>query len=144
MKRLLLILLPCLAAAQQFNVDLVPASPGLRVGHTNQRWNGFFKNIDISGTCFINGVACGSGSGSPLGSVLLIPIGSQTIAQPGGSHFVITVGGTTLWDLSAASTLFNVPGSFNGGGLVNGINTPDSGSNCANGTNNTILWCSGV
>jgi hypothetical protein len=52
------------ACGQQVNQDIIPASPGLNLGRSNQRWNGFFHNLDISGTCVINGIACGSGGGS--------------------------------------------------------------------------------
>lgn len=59
----LLLALVSVCGAQQVNQDIIPASPGLRIGHSNQRWNGFFRNMDISGTCNINGVPCGSGGG---------------------------------------------------------------------------------
>lgn len=59
----LLLALVGVCSAQQVNQDIVPASPGLRLGHSNQRWNGFFRNLDISGTCIINGTPCGSGGG---------------------------------------------------------------------------------
>lgn len=58
-----LLLWASLTSAQQVNQDIVPASPGLRLGHSNQRWNGFFRNMDISGTCIINGTPCGQGGG---------------------------------------------------------------------------------
>lgn len=59
----LLLALVGVCGAQQFNHDIIPTSTGLKVGHSNQRWDGFFRNMDISGTCNINGVPCGSGGG---------------------------------------------------------------------------------
>lgn len=44
--------------AQTTNSDILPASTGLNLGHSNQRWNGFFQNVDISGTCTVNGASC--------------------------------------------------------------------------------------
>lgn len=57
MKTLLAIALLCVPAfAQQVNVDIVPASPGLNIGHSNQRWNGNFGSLDVSNLT-INGTA---------------------------------------------------------------------------------------
>lgn len=64
MKRLLLILLlavPCFA--QQVNTDILPASTGLNLGHSNQRWNAFVQNLDINGNCLFHGAPCNFGSG---------------------------------------------------------------------------------
>ena len=58
MKRLVWFLLIGSAFAQQINTDLIPATSGLNLGHSNQRWNGFFQNVDILGTCTINGSPC--------------------------------------------------------------------------------------
>lgn len=80
--RKLLIFLALVGAAycQQVNTDIIPASTGLNLGHSNQRWNGFFQNIDISGTCTLDGHPCFGGSG---GSGIIqfpgVPTGSCTI-----------------------------------------------------------------
>lgn len=40
------------------NTDIIPASPGLNLGHSNQRWNTFFQNVDIEGICTDHGQPC--------------------------------------------------------------------------------------
>src|SRR5689334_547807 len=57
----LLALLCASAFAQQINQDIVPASTGLKLGHSNQRWNGFFNNVDVNNLT-VNGVGVGTGS----------------------------------------------------------------------------------
>jgi hypothetical protein len=64
MKYLKLVLLLSISSfAQQTNTDFFPATQGLNLGHANQRWNVYVQNLDISGTCLINGIPCGTGTG---------------------------------------------------------------------------------
>lgn len=70
----------------------------------------------------------GGGGGCVSGCVLLAPLGSQTINQPGSSPFTINGG----------NLIVNAPGPINGWFI------PDSGSNTTNGTDNTALWLSGT
>lgn len=58
MKWIIPFLLVVAAFGQQTNTDIVPATSGLNLGHTNQRWNGFFNNLDITGNCKVNGNPC--------------------------------------------------------------------------------------
>src|ERR1700731_4638320 len=68
--------------AQQVNTDLVPASPGLNVGHSNQRWNGYFGSLDATNmnvaTLTINGTVLQT---SPV---------SATFARLDGTNFPFT------------------------------------------------------
>lgn len=65
MKRWLVLgLLTAAAFAQQSNSDMIPASPGLNIGRSNQPWNGFFNNLTITGTCTLNGLPCGLNLGA--------------------------------------------------------------------------------
>src|SRR5438067_8316617 len=57
----LFLLLAAKSYAQQVNNDFIPASPGLNLGHSNQRWNGFFNNIDVNNLT-VNGVGGVAGS----------------------------------------------------------------------------------
>ena len=55
MKKLLLwVLLIGSALGQQVNTDVIPASTGLNLGHSNQRWNVFAQNLDVSGNVIGN------------------------------------------------------------------------------------------
>lgn len=54
----ILLLLGSVACGQQVNTDIFPASTGLNLGHSNQRWNTFFQNVDITGTCTVKGINC--------------------------------------------------------------------------------------
>jgi len=67
--------------AQTTNNNILPASTGLNLGATNQRWNGFFQNVDIAGNCTIGGQSC-------LTAILNLaspgPIGTTT---PGIANF---------------------------------------------------------
>lgn len=38
---------------QQINNDFIPASSGLNLGHSNQRWNMFVQNLDVAGSCTV-------------------------------------------------------------------------------------------
>jgi hypothetical protein len=49
------------ALAQQVNTDILPATPGLNIGHINQAWNDYFNNLAINGTCVQNGPSCLAG-----------------------------------------------------------------------------------
>lgn len=126
MKRLLifLFLVVGFGLAQQVNQDFIPASTGLKLGHSNQRWDAFLHNVDISGTCFINGVPCGSGSG---GGVQVWPLGgpgipvyngaagwSISLPVPDGNPTDCLVG-TGVWASCGSGTL---TGASTGGGLV--------------------------
>lgn len=117
MKRLLLFLLlsPLLAGAQQVNQDIFPASPGLKLGHSNQRWDSFLRNLDVSGTCFINGVSC------ITGGVRHVPF-AQLGAETDGSLVFCTdcqqtnpcvAGGAGAWGFGISS-VWNC--SLSGGG----------------------------
>lgn len=67
MKRwLILLLLAGIAVAQQTNNDILPATTGLNLGRSNQRWNGFFNNVNITGTCTINNLPCISAGGGDV------------------------------------------------------------------------------
>lgn len=57
--------------AQQVNQDIIPASPGLNLGHSNQRWNGFFNTVDIHNLT-INGSPINAGG---IGPQLILPNG---------------------------------------------------------------------
>lgn len=60
-KLIFFLLLTSAAFCQQVNNDVIPASSGLNIGHSNQRWNAFIQNLDINGTCTINGLSCLNG-----------------------------------------------------------------------------------
>lgn len=47
---LMLVVLCSMGFSQTSNTDFIPASTGLNVGHTNQRWDGYFRNLDFTGT----------------------------------------------------------------------------------------------
>lgn len=73
MKKFLWFFLISAAFGQQVNQDIIPASPGLNLGHSNQQWSGFFNNITITGSCLLQGLPCGTGSGGGSPIVGLTP-----------------------------------------------------------------------
>jgi hypothetical protein len=53
--------------SQTVNTNFYPASTGLSLGRQNQRWNGMFHNVNIDGTCVINGIPCFGTAGGSAG-----------------------------------------------------------------------------
>lgn len=137
MRKVLIILalvLSCLACfAQQVNTDIIPASPGLKLGHSNQRWDTFFRNVDISGTCLINGVPCGSGTGGGGSGCVVNPSdgGCALAGVPTIDFFIGAVGAGTGWLVQLQAAGLNVKTPVNISGTTAGILTlgcgPDPG-----------------
>ena len=112
---LILVLLGGLAVAQQVNSDLIPTTTGLNLGHSNQRWNGFFNNLNITGTCVVNGNPCLGGGGT------------GNVVSGGNNSFT----GTNIF---AGSTTFTGPFSVSGGIGCGGASPASSNSiNCPTG-----------
>jgi hypothetical protein len=98
-KWFLLFLLSIPLAGQQINTDVIPATPGLNLGHPNQPWNIYANNIFLSGNCTITGGAsCFGGAAAPSlslqgninGRLVSVPraafnatTGALTFTQPG-------------------------------------------------------------
>lgn len=98
----LLLALTGVLTAQQFNQDIVPASSGLRLGHSNQRWNGFLHNVDINGTCVINGTPCGSGSGGT--SISSYTVATLPPSPTPGTLAIVTDGNGPSCTIGGSST----------------------------------------
>lgn len=104
--------------AQTTNSDILPASTGLNLGRTTQRWNGYFQNVNISGTCTINGVACGSGGGGGGGSTVngtAFQI-NASVSNPQILSFPTTV--VFPGSVSIVSSAFTLSGSTQGQGFT--------------------------
>ena len=125
MKRWLILGFLCaMAFGQQVNNDIIPASPGLNIGHSNQAFNGYFQNITIYGTCTFQGQPClnagivGATSGGGLtviGNTLglnLCPNG-QTQVSNSLTYGCGTVGG------SSAGLQFDLQSANNSNGFDN-------------------------
>src|SRR5580765_486368 len=120
----ILIFLVAIAFAQQVNQNIIPASPGLSLGVKNQRWNSYFNNVDITGTCTINGASClgaGSITGATTGGGLVVTsnklglLKTCTIGQIlswNGSAWVCTSAGSGLPAGSDTQVQFNSVGGF--------------------------------
>jgi hypothetical protein len=61
-----ILLLSVVCGAQTVNNNILPATTGWNLGSAQQRWNGFFQNIDISGT--ITGVPSLAGNNAFTGT----------------------------------------------------------------------------
>lgn len=115
---------------QTVNTNIYPATSGLKLGNPNQRWTIYASNIDIIGTCKLNGVSClGGNSGIPITTVAglaSIPAVNGTFASviDGASSADCTGGGGT----NRVLCVFNgsVWTAYAGGG--GGGSTPPGGS----------------
>ena len=119
MRRLLWTLLMATASAQQVNQDIIPASSGLNLGRSNQRWNGFFQNLDILGTCTVNGSPCLSVAnsaqiGAGLTGQIPVYIGPLTIGPDANLDDSVTTPGTitSLLPIGMPQANINGPGGF--------------------------------
>jgi fibronectin-binding autotransporter adhesin len=72
MRKLLWLLLLASAMGQTVNTNILPASTGLDLGSSSQRWDGFFRNVNISGTCTGAGCSASGGGGAPTTSKYII------------------------------------------------------------------------
>lgn len=105
MKTLLAIALLCVPAfAQQVNVDIVPASPGLNIGHPNQRWNANLDHVDANSVT-VNGAPVGASGGSgatcPAGSVALQYFNGTLIVCDSNANF----DGNVTWTFENINSL---------------------------------------
>lgn len=157
-KWLALIFLTAAAFGQQTNSDIVPASPGLNIGHSNQRWNGFFNNINITGTCTVNGVVTSCfGGGGGSGTLTGITTAAGSGLQGGGTSGTlslkllqcVSIGQILAWNgtgygcsnagtgdvtqagnnLFTGTNFFNNAGSFTGGAMHQYNSTSIGGCN---------------
>ena len=141
-KLLFWMLLVTSAVAQQFNQDVIPASPGLKLGHSNQRWDAFLRNIDINGTCTIQGHPCGFGGGStPGGPNTAIQFNSSGVLS-GTSNFTFNAGTNTV---TITGNLVN--SSMTGGPFcvheTNGLLTATA-ADCGSGGGGSMVYPSGT
>lgn len=113
MRKLFLIFLSVMAAAQTTNNNILPATSGLNLGSPIQRWNGYLQNINISGTCALNGLPClGSGNGIPITTVA----GLSTLAGSKVGTPAIVTNGSTATDCAVGGGSNSVLCIFNGSG----------------------------
>jgi len=134
-RKLLWVFLIATAAGQQTNTDIIPATSGLNLGHSNQRWNGFFQNVDILGTCSINGIPCAGSPGTAVvapGTAGAIPVytNGSAVGPDANLDDGVTTPSTITSDVPIATPQLNLTGT---GGLafinVGGtLPTPGGGS----------------
>jgi hypothetical protein len=77
---------------------------GFNLGHSNQRWNGFFFNVDIEGNCTINGSHCAFGSPEPPANPTTAIQFNNSGAFGGDSKF--------LWSNTAHALFIGSDGGF--------------------------------
>lgn len=114
MRWIILAVLSAAAFGQQTNTDFIPASSGLNLGHSNQRWNAFINTLNVTGTCTINGVTC-------VPNVFFNPAAPGNIGTltPGTGTF--TTLGATVANLTTINTpQLAITGDVTGTGLCSG------------------------
>src|SRR2546430_2345034 len=110
MRKLIVFLLfaCCATFGQQTNSDIIPATSGLNLGRSNQRWNGYLQNLDISGTCTVNGSPClGAGPGGTGITITNVAGLSTVLGKQNGTIAVIT-DGLTFGDCTIGGGITNV------------------------------------
>jgi hypothetical protein len=116
-KWLLLCLLSIPLAGQQINTDVIPASPGLNLGRSNQPWNIFANNLTITGSCLLNNAPCFGAASAAAPSLSLQGNLSGRLTAIPNSSFNSSTGALTLNALNIIPNA-NINGIFAADGTL--------------------------
>lgn len=119
------LLLSLACYGQTVNTDILPASTGLRLGNTNQRWKIYAQSIDLANGCTFNGQPCNLPG--------LVQVNSTAVTLPNFNNTLpAATAGNTLCSWQTANFQVSVQCPQ---GAVNwaipgtlGLTTPNTGS----------------
>jgi hypothetical protein len=118
---LILFLCAVAASAQQINIDLIPASPHLSLGHANQRWNAQINNLTVAKCITLNGTNCFGGTWGVTGAtdVTLLLTGSTLSLAPCALNVQVYQWNGTVWGCAIVGGV----GGGSPGGSSNNLQT---------------------
>lgn len=100
------------AFGQTINANVLPATTGFNLGSSAQRWNGFFQNVDVSGT--ITGLPTFSGNNNFTGSNTFGNINNDLYVSSPSVSGTYTTCQAAVTAAGASNRIIHIPPDYNG------------------------------